>query len=927
MKNLVLDKKEYQAAARQMAAEGCVLLKNDEKALPLRKGDHVAVFGRCAFHYYKSGLGSGGLVNTSYVVSILDALKGEENIHINEQLPAIYEEWIQQNPIDRGNGWGSIPWSQKEMPITQEMVDIAAKSDVSLVIIGRTAGEDQDNSVEEGSYLLTKCERELIQHVSEVCKRTVVLLNTGNIIDMKWVEEYNPAAVLYVWQGGQEGGNGVLDVLNGVVNPCGRLTDTIAYDIQDYPSTAHFGNRDRNEYMEDIYVGYRYFETFAKEKVQYPFGYGLSYTSFDIKGSFLGIRKEKVEVEVSVTNTGSYAGKETVLLYAGLPQGKLGKPARILIGFQKTKELVPGESVNFVFRCDKSTMASYDETGVTGYVSAFVMEEGRYELFLGTDVRSAIHCGGWEQEAQLVEQLTQVCAPVSSFVRMTAVEGESKKIQMVEQSVPIGKEQSGKRHPDAPTKDGFPYLGNQGYQLRDVYEKKISMEQFISQLSDEELMCIFRGEGMCSPKVTPGTAAAFGGVTEDLRRHGIPVACCADGPSGIRMDCGTRAFSVPNGAAIGCSFNTELAEELFSFVGLELRKNKIDTLLGPGINIHRNPLNGRNFEYFSEDPLLTGKLGAAELRGLEKSGVTGTVKHFCCNNQEQYRTLVDAVVSERALREIYLKCFEIAVKEGNAKSIMTAYNPVNGIWASGNYELLTVILREEWNYKGIVMTDWWAHANWAGENFVQTNRAPMIIAQNDLFMCCSDALAEMQRDNVREMFENGTITRFDLQRNARNILEFLMQTPAMLEEMGCEQKIELVNYEDEEECESWIQERERYEADEMTGILNVEQVPIISGAGEAVLYEITMKQDKNYQIEIEMQSALSELAQLPVSVYIDNLYRTTISFRGTQGRIVCATEMVGPIVGKTHFLKLCFGTDGMELTKIRLIPIGEIEKV
>ena len=247
----------------------------------------MAVFGRMAFHYYKSGLGSGGLVNTRYVVGILDALKDCKEIRLDEKLMGIYEDWIRENPFDEGQGWGRVPWCQKEMEVTDEMLGCARDNDVSLVIIGRTAGEDQDNNAGPGSYCLTETEEDMIRRVCQVSKRTVVVLNVGNIIDMSWVKKYHPQAVLYAWQGGQEGGNGVADVLTGKVCACGKLTDTIAQSIEDYPSTENFGDPSKNYYKEDIYVGYRYFETFAKDKVLYPFGYGLSYTSFGIKAEIL----------------------------------------------------------------------------------------------------------------------------------------------------------------------------------------------------------------------------------------------------------------------------------------------------------------------------------------------------------------------------------------------------------------------------------------------------------------------------------------------------------------------------------------------------------------------------------------------------------------------------------------------------------------
>ena len=319
-----------------------------------------------------------------------------------------------------------------------------------------------------------------------------------------------------------------------------------------------------------------------------------------------------------------------------------------------------------------------------------------------------------------------------------------------------------------------PYKGDMGYCLPDVEAGTVSMEEFLSQLTDEELVWLTRGEGMNSPKTTPGTGGAFGGVTEELLKYGIPIGCCSDGPSGIRLDCGNLAFSMPNGTCLACTFNEQLCEELYQWEGLELRKNKVDNLLGPGLNIHRNPLNGRNFEYFSEDPFISGKMAAAQLKGLHKYGVTGTIKHFACNSQETHRNEVNALVSERALREVYLKGFEIAVREGGAYSVMSSYNPVNGIWTSSNYDLLTTILRKEWGFTGIVMTDWWAKGNEEGEEGSRRNMASMIRAQNDLYMVAADAKSNSNKDNLMEKLEEGSLTRGELARAADNICRYLM---------------------------------------------------------------------------------------------------------------------------------------------------------
>ena len=680
MANYTLDMDKYKQLARQASAEGCVLLKNEKETLPIRDDQVVSVFGRIAFHYYKSGTGSGGLVNTSYVTGILDGLRTCENIRLNDELIEIYESWISEHPFDKGKGWGQEPWSQKEMPLEDSVVAKAASSsDMALVVIGRTAGEDQDAKNEPGSYLLTDDENAMLEKVCKAFNKVAVVLNVGNIIDMKWVEKYQPQAVMYVWQGGQEGGNGVADVLTGKVNPCGKLTDTIARNIEDYPSTKNFGDAKVNLYQEDIYVGYRYFETFAPEKVLYPFGYGCSYTTFTTQVTSFVQENEKVILSVAVKNTGTCAGKEVVQVYSSAPQGLLGKPVRELKAYEKTKELDPGEEEILAITLNMAELASYDDEGKTGNKSCYVLEKGDYKIYVGTDVRNAEIAGTiCIGETIVVEKLTEALAPVTAFERLrpvadTGKEGTECGIYKAEyEKVPLRTITPQQKIDKArENQKSYTYTGDCGYKLADVYDGNIDMDTFISQLSDEDLICIVRGEGMCSTKVTAGTAAAFGGVTDRLQAFGIPVGCCADGPSGIRMDCGTIAFSLPNGTSLGCTFNKKLVEELYTMTGMELRKNHVDTLLGPGINIHRNPLNGRNFEYISEDPYVTGSMAAAQIRGMGHAGVTGTIKHFAGNNQEFHRHDVDSVVSERALREIYLKGFEMAVKDGGAYSVMT----------------------------------------------------------------------------------------------------------------------------------------------------------------------------------------------------------------------------------------------------------------
>lgn len=499
-------------------------------------------------------------------------------------------------------------------------------------------------AAKKGSYLLTDREEEMLEKVCRAFPRTIVVLNVGSIIDMKWVEKYDPSAVLYVWQGGMEGGHGAADVLMGRVNPCGKLTDTIACDISDYPSTRNFGGDAGDVYQEDIYVGYRYFETFAKKKVLYPFGFGMSYTGFELKdGCMERIGKESqqedlqavtadaddssrfsVQFSVKVRNVGDVSGKEVVQVYVKAPQGKLGKPLRSLAAFAKTRELEPGEEELLVMTAPDLMLSSYDDSGAAGHKSCYVMEAGTYEFYIGTDVRNAEYIGNLQIDETIVTERCRECAaPAESFQRMRTAtgagaetEGGEAELKLTWESAPARTE-SVSTHMREDAAEDIPYTGDRGIRLGDVFDGKADLKSFLAQMSDDDLCCIVKGEGMCSPKVTPGTAAAFGGLTESLQKLGIPCGCCADGPSGIRMDCGTQAFSLPNGVCLASSFNEGLLEKLYEMTGAELRKNRIDTLLGPGMNIHRNPLNGRNFEYFSEDPLVTGKIAAAQLRGCE----------------------------------------------------------------------------------------------------------------------------------------------------------------------------------------------------------------------------------------------------------------------------------------------------------------------
>lgn len=905
----ILDWNKYLDTAAKMVSEGIVMLKNENNALPLDTDKEVAVFGRIQFHYYKSGTGSGGMVNVTKVVNILDGLI-DNGVKVNEKLLDTYRKWDKENPFDLGEGWGGEPWSQKEMPLDEGLVKETAKScETAIVIIGRTAGEEQDNRLEAGSYLLSDDEIAMLTVVRKHFKKVVLLLNVGNIIDMTDINRIAPDAVLYVWQGGMTGGKGTADVLTGKVSPSGKLPDTIAYKASDYPSDANFGREEnRDIYAEDIYVGYRYFETFAKEKVLYPFGFGLSYTAFEIKTEKAEITEGAVKLSVSVKNIGSYKGEEVIEVYCEAPQGRLGKAARVLCGFEKTKELVPQEEQVVEIAVDIAKLASYDDSGVTGNKSCYVLEAGEYKFYVGSDVRSAEYACSFEQGEDLVtERLTQSLAPVESFERIKPV-CEGGAFSIGREAVPVSEVDESARRLEKLPKE-IAYTGDKGIKLWDVKNGKNTMDEFIAQLSDYDLSCIIRGEGMGSPRVTAGTASAFGGVSENLNGFGIPAGCCSDGPSGMRLDCGTKAFSLPNGTMIASSFNKELTSELFTFMGLEMAANKVDCLLGPGMNIHRHPLNGRNFEYFSEDPFLTGKMATAELKGMAGAGVTGTIKHFCANNRETNRHFIDSVVSERALREIYLKGFEIAVKEGGASSVMTTYGRVNGLWTAGNFDLNTVILREEWGFKGFTMTDWWANINVRGKEPDKTDFAAMARAQNDVYMVCPDG--EKNDDNTLAALENGGIERCELQRNAENICGFLLHTNALKRAEGIGDTVKVINREDEEQEDDKPVQFYKVDRDITLDLSDVD-----TKKGTSYSFALDLSNFGIYRVIVTASSTQSELAQIPMTLFSMGTAVSTFTFNGTGGEAV-SMEKETPMFSRFTTFRIYFAQNGLDLHSIR----------
>lgn len=736
-------------AIRACGEEGIVLLKNED-TLPLKKEEILSVYGRCQNDWFYVGYGSGGDVHPPYQVSMMDGLRNH-NFKYNEKLAETYQKWGEKpdNQVDHG-WWGHWPYFYPEMPLDEQIVKEAAKnSSKAAVVIGRAAGEDRENTLTKGSYYLTDLERKMLELVCKHHDEVILIMNCGSIIDMSFVKDYKISAILYAWQLGQESGNALASVLNGEVNPSGKLADTIANQYEDYSSSANFGNKAYNNYAEDILVGYRYFDTCAREKVLYPFGYGLSYTNFEMKPNEFVESEEFVDVIVQVSNVGGYSGKEVVQLYCKQPSGKLKKANKVLVGFQKTKLLSPGENQKISLHISKKYLASYDEMGETGYPSSFVLEKGEYQFIIGNCINADCVAGSIElDETKQVEK----CHPI--------VSGYDKK-QRILNNLP--KE--------------IPYTGNQGINLLDVKNGNYSMDKFIAQLTDKELSDLSHGEGaMGSSLGVTGNAGAFGGITDELRSKGIPAVITADGPAGLRI----RRYTalLPCGTAIACTWNEELVQQLFEREGDEVKHFGVDVILSPGMNIHRNPLCGRNFEYYSEDPVLSGKIAAAAVRGIQEGGVSACPKHFACNNQEVNRNHNDSRVSERALREIYLRNFEICVKEAKPENLMTSYNKVNGVWSHYNYELVTTVLREEWGYQGNVVTDWWMRKS-ASPEFPQVkDNAYRVRAQVDVLMPGNMSFTKkgymFDKVQLKTLGKKEGITRGELQRTATNVLKFAM---------------------------------------------------------------------------------------------------------------------------------------------------------
>ena len=747
----------HASVARQAAEEGMVLLKNTEGFLPLKGAPTLAVFGKAQSDYVQGGGGS-GFVYSPYKVSLLQALReaaqaGE--ISLVEPLSTFYADYVKEQYAA-----GSEPGRIAEPEIPSELMEEAEKTaDIAVITICRFSGEGWERSgkVGDGDFYLSPEEQKMVDQVTEKFSRVLVILNTGGMMDTSWMREKdNVKAVLLAWQAGMEGGHCTVDILLGKVTPSGHLTDTFATDFDAYPSSAGFMLSDEYvEYTEDIFVGYRYFSTIpgADKKVVYPFGFGLSYASFVISDEAFAENAGDYSVCARVTNTAEYAGKDVLQVYVESPKTEVDRPARILVGYEKTDKLAKDASQACEIRFTDREIAAYDEAR-----HAWIVPQGQYSVYLGENVRDAKEVATFTVAETRILEIVENHAVSYQLSKRLHSDGTYEDIET--KPYPRELDYLAKQIIDgaAPAEKTWVTKGTlwgepEEKHLIDVFEGKVDLDTFLDQLSDEQMIHMLGGQP------NRGCANTFG--FGNIPRFGIPNVMTADGPAGLRItpEAGVETTAFPCATLLACSWNEQVLEAVGDAAAKELKENGFGVWLAPALNIHRNPLCGRNFEYYSEDPLVAGKCAAAMVRGIQKNGIAATIKHFACNNKETNRRDCDSRLSEQALREIYLRGFEICVKEADPWCLMTSYNPVNGVRASENRELITDILRGEWGFKGMVTTDWYTY----GGQYLEVS------AGNDVKM------GKGMPEHTLQMLQEGKIAREDIRASAKRVLELILK--------------------------------------------------------------------------------------------------------------------------------------------------------
>ena len=793
---------EHRKVARRAAAEGIVLLKNEDNLLPLKAGSNVALYGAGAGRTIKGGTGSGdvnerenvsvfqGIKNAGFQVTTEDWIASYDKIYENAR-----QEWKRSILSKTGEGADTMDFfsvystTPFKMPAGDQVQKPAENADTAIYVLSRIAGEGSDRTADKDDYYLSDDEYQILADICAYYKNVIVLINAGAQVDLSFMDEFeNIKALLVIVQPGMEGGNAVADILSGKVNPSGKLADTWAYEYEDYPNSEKFshnnGNVQTELYEEGIYVGYRYFDTF-EVPVRYGFGYGLSYTDFEISNyRLVKISAEKISISASVKNTGKVSGKEVVQVYASLPGGTLEKEAHRLAAYAKTAELKPGETEEVTMEVTVDALTSYDEES-----AAWILEKGFYGIWIGNSLASAKLCGGMKLDATVTKRQVKNLFPLKQDLE-EIVQEPSRTAKRTETAEKLAREQAMtvlELHAADITTETVEYKKN-----ADLYEREAM--DFVNTLTEEELIDLAAGD---PGKAQGGNLGAAGisvpGSAGETHRcavdKGLASIVLADGPAGLRLmkyyhvnegsivsmpfefslegglfydDSrelpGERYYqyctAIPVGTLLAQTWNQELIREVGAMIGTEMEHFGVTLWLAPGMNIHRNPLCGRNFEYYSEDPYVSGTIAAAMTEGVQSNyGCGTTIKHFACNNQEDNRMGSNSVVSERALREIYLKGFEIAIRQAQPMSIMTSYNLINGVHAANNYDLCTESARNEWGFKGAIMTDWTTIEQ--GDNCTASG---CMTAGNDLVMpgCFGD------HDNMHKELAEGTLKIEDL---------------------------------------------------------------------------------------------------------------------------------------------------------------------
>lgn len=673
--------------ALQAAREGIVLLKNDRHILPLNKDAVLNCFGAAQFCFRNTSTGA-SLIKPRWQANFHQSIQEHSSFSVNEDISELYR------------------CLKDVAPTSQQLEQARSKSDVAIILISRTSGEFKDNKPSKGGYYLTDDERAMVQAVSDAFSKTVAIINTGYPIEMGWIQEFGIQSVIYTGFAGQAAGYALMEILDGRTNPSGKLPDTFAVDYYDYPSAKNFinfseadalpGEKDYGVhlyYEEDIYVGYRYFDTFGK-KTAYWFGYGLSYTDFEITYGDAVWDGDTLTIPATVKNVGSVPGKEVVQLYIGAPDGKLEKPAKVLAAFEKTHLLNPGDGETLILTAKAMDFTSYDESD-----PSYVLEKGEYRVFCGNALDHAEPVFTFEMRENVILRRTgAVNPPVEDFHRITKVDPDikgSSKIVPLEQRILI---------PAArPVYDPKPLPAYNGKKITfpELKANHGLLERFVAQMTDEELckLNVCGGANWYMPW-QDGSA----GKSVALSKYKLPSIRVSDGNTGLNLN--KPNIGMPSSTVMAATFNKELAFVVGKTIGEESKERGIAVNLGPGMNIHRNILNGRHPEYFSEDPYLAGTIAGHHGKGLVSAGTGCTYKHLFCNNSDTSRKGSHSVLSQRALREIYYKVFEVANAIQMPTCVMTSYNAVNGLYPAENAQVLQELVRGEWGFEGLIMTDW-----------------------------------------------------------------------------------------------------------------------------------------------------------------------------------------------------------------------------